>query len=104
MSGLVESVAAALEQMPWLTPADQGAVNLARSYAQRIDEALETGEGQEVTKALYLGPHLLRCLETLGGTPTGRKALELREVVGGKLAAVREISQPEKQGRKRKPA
>ncbi len=102
MSSLVESVNAAVAKMPWLTDADKGAVDLARAYAERIDEALESGEGQEVTKALYLGPHLLRTLETLGGTPTGRKALELREVVGGKLAAVREISQPK--GRKAKPA
>lgn len=97
MSSLVESVNAAVEQMPWLTPADKGAVDLARSYAQRIDEALETGEGQEVTKALYLGPHLLRCLETLGGTPTGRKALNGQEgPTTGALAKLRSVQDARK--------
>ena len=38
-----------------LAPTDQAAVDLALTYAARIDEALATGEGQEVTKALYLG-------------------------------------------------
>lgn len=77
--------------MKWLTPADHAAVELARSYAATIDQALETGDGLAITKALYLGPHMLNALSALGGTPTGRKALELKEEARGKLAAVRDI-------------
>lgn len=84
----------ALGRMTWLTPTDGGAVALARLYAARIDEALEMGEGQEVTKALYLGPHLLNTLRALGGAPAERKALGLEEAIGGKLAQLRSIAKP----------
>lgn len=91
MGDLRRSVEAAVSHMSWLQPADRAAVDLALTYADRIDEALATGEGQEVTKALYLGPHLLKTLAELGGTPAGRKALEIREEAGGKLAQLRAI-------------
>lgn len=86
------SVRASIAQMSWLAPTDRAAVDLALTYAERIDEALATGEGQEVTKALYLGPHLLNTLRALGGTPAERKALGAEEVVGGKLAQLRSVS------------
>lgn len=69
---LLQAVDSALADMSWLTAADRGAVALARTYARRIDDALEYAEGQEVTKALYLGPHLLNALRALGGTPDAR--------------------------------
>lgn len=72
---LAEALEAALDGMHWLTPADTGAVALARAYAKRIDDAIQYAEGQEVTKALYLGPHLLNALRTLGGTPDARGAV-----------------------------
>jgi hypothetical protein len=84
-------VQTAVEQMHWLAPTDRAAVDLALTYAKRIDEALEYGEGQEVTKALYLGPHLLNTLRALGGTPAERKALVGEEAVVGKLAALRAV-------------
>lgn len=91
---LVESVETSVAGMSWLKPTDQAAVDLALTYAARIDEAIETGEGQEVTKALYLGPHLLNTLRALGGTPAERKALGTEEAVGGKLAQLRSVSRP----------
>lgn len=69
---LRREVDASIAAMGWLVDADKGTVALARVYADRIDEALETGAGVEVTKALYLGPHLLGTLRALGGTPEGR--------------------------------
>ncbi|MGY0887106.1 terminase small subunit [Corynebacterium aurimucosum] len=54
-----------------VTPADQAVVDLALRYAHAIDKGVETG-GQAATKALYLGPHLTKTLETLGCTPSGR--------------------------------
>ena len=86
---LLVAVNASFEAMPWLRSADGAAMELAREYAARIDEALEFGEGQEVTKALYLGPHLLNTMRDLGGTPTGRKALQDSTPVGGALASIR---------------
>ncbi|CAM3952836.1 hypothetical protein NONI108955_01175 [Nocardia ninae] len=70
---LPESVAAAVEEMTWLTPADQAAVDLALRYAVQIEAGISRG-GSDATKALYLGPHLLRALAELGGTPGGRRA------------------------------
>lgn len=95
MTSLQQSVASSVEQMTWLAPSDRAAVDLALAYAGRIDEALEQGEGQEVTKALYLGPHLLNTLRAIGGTPADRKELESGEVVGGKLAQLRSTSTPQ---------
>jgi hypothetical protein len=71
--------------MPWLTPADRAAVDLAKSYAAAIDGA------DDVTKALYLGPHLLKTLTELGGSPAGRKLLALKEEARDKLASVRDL-------------
>ncbi len=91
MDSLRDSVSGAVAAMSWLKPTDQAAVDLALAYADRIDVALSEGEGQEVTKALYLGPHLLNTLRALGGAPAERKALGVEEAVGGKLAQLRSI-------------
>ena len=72
---LAASVARAVARMDWLKPTDQPTVDLAMRYAHQIDAALECG-GQEATKGMHLGPHLLRTLDTLGATPGGRKAIE----------------------------
>lgn len=88
---LADSVDDAVGAMSWLTKADGGAVALAKSYAATIDLALESGDAQTVTKALYLGPHLLNALGALGGSPVGRKALDLKEEARGKLASVRDL-------------
>lgn len=89
--GLRGSVEGSVAQMSWLKPTDQAAVDLALAYAGRIDEALASGDGVEVTKALYLGPHLLNTLRALGGAPAERKALGAEEAVGGKLAQLRAV-------------
>lgn len=47
---------------------DRAGVELALRYARAIDEAGLEG-GQTLTKALYLGPHLLNTLVELGLTP-----------------------------------
>lgn len=69
---LERNIDAAESDMTWLTGADKAAVELARVYARRIDQAILSEDGQEVTKALYLGPHLLNTLRALGGTPDER--------------------------------
>src|SRR5699024_1402561 len=69
---LERQIDAAVDGMEWLSEADKASVELARVYARRIDEATLNEQGQEVTKALYLGPHLLNTLKALGGTPDER--------------------------------
>ncbi len=93
---LSSDLSAALDHMTWLTPTDGGAVALARLYAHQIDTVVAEHEvgSQELTKALYLGPHLLNTLRALGGAPAERKALGLEEAVGGKLAQLRSIAKP----------
>ena len=85
------SVKGAVKAMTWLRPSDRAAVDLALAYARRIDLALSEGDGPEVTKALYLGPHLLNTLRALGGAPAERANLHVEEVIGGKLAQLRAL-------------
>lgn len=49
-------------------PRNSGAVAIALSYARQIDDS-ERASSEDRTKALYLGPHLLKTLMTLGLTP-----------------------------------
>lgn len=85
------SVEQSIEAMPWLRDSDQAAVALALTYADQVDTAIATMSGQDVTKALYLGPHLLNTLRALGGAPAERKMLADGEPVGGRLAALRAV-------------
>lgn len=93
---LSESVDAAVGAMTWLKPSDGAGVALARLYAAQIDTVVEVSDvgSQELTKALYLGPHLLNTLRALGGAPAERKALGEEEAVSGKLAQLRSVAKP----------
>jgi hypothetical protein len=55
---------------------DAGLVEAGRKIADRVDEAMATGEGTEVTKALYLIPHMLNVLREMQATPAARTAAE----------------------------
>jgi len=68
------AVLAALRGAQGLTAADAGARELALSYADAIDLSRLTGDPQDLTKALHLGPHLLAALKALGCTPDSRAA------------------------------
>ncbi len=81
--GVLGAVAAAVEAMTWLGPADRGMVALAFDYARRIDAA------EDDKAAGYLGQNLSGVLRALGGAPAERKALGVEEQVAGKLAALR---------------
>lgn len=73
---------------------DAGLVEAGRKIADRIDEATATGEGQEVTKALYLLPHMMNVLREMYATPKARHEAGLaqpKEVAGGKLAQLRSL-------------
>ena len=89
------SLAAAIDEsvaaMQWLQPSDRAAVALARAYAVQIDIAIEAGDADAATRAMYLAPHVLNALRALGGTPAERKALGVEEEAHGKLAQLRAI-------------
>lgn len=55
---------------------DAAVIAAGRAIAQQIDYALQHGAGQEVTKALYLVPHLMNVLRELGATPAARHQLQ----------------------------
>lgn len=56
-----------------ITDADHAVVDLALRYAVQIDAGIDAG-GQDATKALYLGPHLLNALRALGCAPDARSS------------------------------
>lgn len=63
-----EATVAALDT----TEADTAVIASGRAIARQIDYSLQHGTGQEVTKALYLVPHLMNVLRELGATPAAR--------------------------------
>lgn len=54
---------------------DCAAVEAGRAVARQIDFAIKHGTGQDVTKALYLLPHLMNVLKELGATPQARSEM-----------------------------
>lgn len=71
---------------------DDALVEAGRKVADRVDAAMESGEGQEVTKALYLVPHLMNVLKVMYATPESRHDAGIgKEDAGGKLAEVRQL-------------
>ena len=55
---------------------DTAVIQTGRMIAQQIDYTVTHGTGQEVTKALYLVPHLMNVLTALGATPQAREQLK----------------------------
>lgn len=51
---------------------DAALLEAGRKIADRVDQAVATGEGQEVTKALYLVPHMVNVLREMLATPASR--------------------------------
>lgn len=72
-------------------PMDAALVEAGRKVAAQID-AVEGMTGPEVTKALYLMPHLVNILKEMLATPAARKAagLDAKGNAGGKLSLLRE--------------
>lgn len=59
-----------------ISAADDAAVQSGRMIAAQIDYAVVNCSGQEVTKALYLMPHLMNVLDELGATPEARRRIK----------------------------
>lgn len=73
---------------------DGALVEAGRAIAARVDAAVISDEGQEVTKALYLMPHLMNVLREMHATPASRLAagLETTTKSGEKLARLRSVT------------
>lgn len=73
---------------------DAAILEAGRKIADRVDEAVATGEGQELTKALYLIPHMTNVLREMLATPASRRAVEEAAPTSpreGKLAQLRSV-------------
>ena len=55
---------------------DSALIAGGKKIAHRIDQATQTSTGEEVTKALYLLPHLNKILESMLATPLSRREFE----------------------------
>lgn len=79
---------------------DDAILAAGRKIADRVDEAVAGGDGQEVTKALYLLPHMVNVLRECLATPASRNTAKLtgQEKAPGKLAELRAIHGPKKTG------
>ena len=81
LSGPLEkAVTSSVDNASWLADSDDATVELAKTYARRIDKGTREFDSGELTstdynKVLYLGPHLLNTLRALGATPEERKSL-----------------------------
>lgn len=95
---LRDAVDESIRQSRSLEPVDAALVASARTVADRIDDAVTTADGQELTKALYLIPHITNLLREMLATPASRvnanvgkegesgKAARLTALRGGRTA------------------
>lgn len=76
-----------------IEPTDAALVEAGRKLADQIEYASKNCTGQELTKALYLTPHLLNVLREMHATPASRIAAGIgeKESSGGKLAQLRAV-------------
>lgn len=83
-----------------MTAVDSSLIAFGRTIAERVDEAVATGKGQELTKALYLVPHAVNILREALATPASRNAagVVVNEFKDGRLAQLRAVQDASKSG------
>lgn len=59
-----------------VTEVDSAVVEAGRVLADHIDYAAQNLTGQDLTKALYLMPHLMNTLRELEATPAARRSVQ----------------------------
>lgn len=96
MGDLTDAFDESVEANRLVKPVDSALVAAGRTMAERIDDVMATGEGQEVTKALYLMPHLMNILKEMGATPASRGEVAATPTqkggAGGKLGQLKSIA------------
>jgi hypothetical protein len=85
---------ASMETSSQVTPVDEALVEAGRKIADRVDEAIAGCEGQELTRALYLMPHMVNILREALATPASRinAGLVKDNAPKGRLAELRAIN------------
>lgn len=73
---------------------DDAVIQSGRTLADQIDYATENLTGQDLTKALYLMPHLVNIYRELLATPAVRKDMKSTEGKGGKLGRLSSVPKP----------
>lgn len=98
MGSLLDAFDEGAKGNPQLDPkADAALVEAGRTIANQIDFAVNNLSGQDVTKALYLTPHLVNILREMKATPLARSAVVGKveeKKQGSKLASVSDIPRP----------
>ena len=74
MGDLLASFETTVKASELIRPVDAALVETGRQIAAQIDYAVENLTGQDLTKALYLSPHLVNILRELMATPAARHA------------------------------
>jgi hypothetical protein len=79
---------------------DAGLIDSTRTLADHIDHVLANGTDLEVTKALYLMPHLKNYLESMLATPAARQAagITAQDAGKGRLAHLRSVANQARNG------
>lgn len=78
MGELLASYEETVKASDQIRPVDRGLVETGRQIAAQIDYAVENLTGQDLTKALYLSPHLVNILRELLATPAARHAAGIK--------------------------
>lgn len=83
-----------------LEPVDAALLEAGRKIADRVDTAVASGDGVEVTKALYLLPHMVNVLREMLATPASRNAagLVVTAPKEGKLAQLKLAQSADRSG------
>jgi hypothetical protein len=74
MGNLLTAYEATVKASTLIHPVDRALEETGRQIASQIDFAVENLSGQDLTKALYLSPHLVNILRELMATPAARQA------------------------------
>lgn len=96
-AGVDQSVSASKALIPTL---DAGIIDLARTVADHIDHVLANGTDLEVTKVLYLTPHLKGYLAEMLATPAARQATgaAAKDAGKGRLAHLKSVANQARNG------
>jgi hypothetical protein len=73
--GMLQAFDAVVQELD-LAPADGALVAAGRRLSQQLDLTAAAGDNTQLSKSMYLIPHLVTVLRELGATPAARAAVE----------------------------
>lgn len=75
MAGIREAFEETVASCAHIEDVDAALIESGRTIAARIQDAVDHAEGAELTKVLYLMPHLMNVLREMRATPAARAAV-----------------------------